>query len=162
MSIVQAYTDTYKNYLFDESRTMGRADYVAFPRNEAELVEAVRFARDNGVPLTAQGSRTGLAGGASPQGGMILNLSRMNRILGIRRDEAGRLLLRVQPGVALTTVRKALRDKSFDVSGWDAESLATLRDVRAGALFFSPDPTEPTASIGGMASCNACGARSFL
>ena len=132
------------------------------PRNEAELVEAVRFAHDNGVPLTAQGSRTGLAGGASPQGGMILNLSRMNRILGIRRDAQGRFLLRVQPGVALTTVRKALRDKSFDISSWDAESLETLKDVRAGALFFSPDPTEPTASIGGMASCNACGARSFL
>ena len=162
MSIVQAYTDAYKNYLFDESRTMGRADYIAFPRNEAELVEAVRFAHDNGVPLTAQGSRTGLAGGASPQGGMILNLSRMNRILGIRRDAQGRFLLRVQPGVALTTVRKALRDKSFDISSWDAESLETLKDVRAGALFFSPDPTEPTASIGGMASCNACGARSFL
>ena len=42
------------------------------------------------------------------------------------------------------------------------ESRETLKDVRAGALFFSPDPTEPTASIGGMASCNACGARSFL
>ena len=68
MSIVQAYTEAYRNYLFDESRTMGRADYIAFPRNEAELVEAVRFARDNHVPLTAQGARTGLAGGASPQG----------------------------------------------------------------------------------------------
>ena len=119
MSIVQAYTEAYRNYLFDESRTMGRADYIAFPRNEAELVEAVRFAHDNHVPLTAQGARTGLAGGASPQGGMILNLSRMNRILGIRRDEAGRFLLRVQPGVALTTVRKALKNKSFDVSAWD-------------------------------------------
>ena len=147
MSIVQAYTEAYRNYLFDESRTMGCADYIAFPRNEAELVEAVRFAHDNHVPLTAQGARTGLAGGASPQGGMILNLSRMNRILG-----EGRFLLRVQPGVALTTVRKALKNKSFDVSAWDEESRETLKDVRAGALFFSPDPTEPTASIGGMAS----------
>ena len=119
----------------------------------------MRFAHDNHVPLTAQGARTGLAAGASPQGGMILNLSRMNRILGIRRDENGRFLLRVQPGVTLIAVRKALRDKNFDVSGWDEESRETLKDVRAGALFFSPDPTEPTASIGGMASCNACGAR---
>ena len=71
---------------------------------------------------------------------MILNLSRMNRILGIRRDEAGRFLLRVQPGVALTTVRKALKNKSFDVSAWDEESRETLKDVRAGALFFSPRP----------------------
>ena len=45
MSIVQAYTEAYRNYLFDESRTMGRADYIAFPRNEAELVEAVEPVR---------------------------------------------------------------------------------------------------------------------
>ena len=62
MSIVQAYTEAYRNYLFDESRTMGRADYIAFPRNEAELVEAVRFARDNHVPLTAQGAQTLILG----------------------------------------------------------------------------------------------------
>ena len=69
MSIVQTYTEAYRNYLFDESRTMGRADYIAFPRNEAELVEAVRFAHDEHVPLTAQGARTGLAGGRARRAG---------------------------------------------------------------------------------------------
>ena len=98
MSIVQAYTEAYRNYLFDESRTMGARTTSPFPAMRRKLVEAVRFARDEHVPLTAQGARTGLAGGASPQGGMILNLSRMDRILGIRRDEEGRFLLRVQAG----------------------------------------------------------------
>ena len=162
MSIVQKYTHAYKSYLLDESRTLGSAQYIAFPRSEAELVEAMCFAHEHGVPVTAQGARTGLAGGASPQGGMILNLSRMNRILGLRRDARGRFLLRVQPGVALVTVRRALLNKSFDVAGWDEASLEALGELRAGAMFFSPDPTEPTASVGGMASCNACGARSFL
>ncbi|NLF27303.1 MAG: FAD-binding oxidoreductase [Clostridiales bacterium] len=162
MSIVQPYGDRFQSLLFDESRTMGRADFVALPRCEEEIVEAVRFCGANGVPLTAQGARTGLAGGASPEGGLILNLSRMNRILGIRRDAHGRVLLRAQPGAALLSVRKALSDKMVDVSGWSAESLELFASVRAGELFFSPDPTEPTASVGGMASCNACGARSFL
>ncbi len=162
MSIVQPYQEQFQNLLFDESRTMGRADFVALPRSEAEIVEAVRFCAENRVPLTAQGALTGLAGGASPEGGLILNLSRMNRILGIRRDERGRTLLRVQPGVPLTAIRRALSAKGVDVSGWDARSLEVFAAMRAGELFFSPDPTEPTASIGGMASCNACGARSFL
>lgn len=162
MSIVQPYSPAFERYLCDESRTMGSAQYVAFPRSEAQIVEAVNFARERGVCLTAQGALTGLAGGASPQGGLLLNLSRMDRILGMRRDAQGRYLLRVQPGVPLVKVRKALLNKNFDVSGWSEESLETLRGVRAGELFFSPDPTEPTASLGGMASCNACGARSFL
>ena len=69
MSIVQTYTEAYRNYLFDESRTMGRADYIAFPRNEAELVEAVRFAHDNHVPLTAQARARGWPAGRARRAG---------------------------------------------------------------------------------------------
>ena len=108
MSIVQPYSPAFERYLCDESRTMGSAQYVAFPRSEAQIVEAVNFARERGVCLTAQGALTGLAGGASPQGGLLLNLSRMDRILGLRRDARGRARLRVLAGVPLVWVGKAL------------------------------------------------------
>ncbi len=162
MALIRKMSPEYADYLFDESRTMGHAEYIAFPSNEAELEEVVRWCAENHVPLTAQGALTGLAGGASPDGGLILNLQRMNRILGIRRAEDGTYCLRVQPGLRLAQLRRALQLKMFDVSGWDNLSLETLRDIRPGQLFFPPDPTEPTASLGGMASCNACGARSVL
>ena len=162
MALIRKMSPEYADYLFDESRTMGHAEYIAFPSNEAELEEVVRWCAENHVPLTAQGALTGLAGGASPDGGLILNLQRMNRILGIHRAEDGTYCLRVQPGLRLAQLRRALQLKMFDVSGWDNLSLETLRDIRPGQLFFPPDPTEPTASLGGMASCNACGARSVL
>ena len=155
-------TAEYAGYLFDESRTMGQADFIAFPTCEEELVQAVRWCAENDVPLTAQGGMTGLAGGASPERGLALNLSRMNKILGMRRDEAGTYYLRVQPGLLLTQLRRALAAKSFDLTGWDDASIEALRPVKPGELFFPPDPTEPTASLGGMAACNACGARSVL
>ena len=41
-----------------------------------------------GVPVTIQGARTGITAGAVPEGGHILNLSRMNAITGLRRDPA--------------------------------------------------------------------------
>ncbi len=162
MDLIRKMSREYEGYLFDESRTMGHAQYIAFPTNEEELREVIRWCAEENVRLTAQGGMTGLAGGASPEGGLALNLSRMNKILGLRRDENGVYYLRVQPGLLLTQLRKALANKSFDISGWSAESIETLREVKAGALFFPPDPTEPTASLGGMASCNACGARSVL
>lgn len=161
MSLIRPMAEEYASYLFDESRTMGSADWICFPQTEEEIVEAVRFANARNLPVTAQGALTGLAGGASPQGGLILNLSRMNRILGLRR-EGDSYYLRVQPGLVLQQLRKALLNKKFDLSGWSDSSIEALRPVKPGELFFSPDPTEPTASIGGMASCNACGARSFL
>jgi len=162
LQLIRKMTDEYAGCLFDESRTMGRADYVAFPTGEGEVAEVVRWCAENGVPLTAQGGLTGLAGGASPERGLALNLSRMDRILGMRRDERGVYYLRVQPGLLLAQLRRALAAKSFDISDWDEDSVETLRPVRPGQLFFPPDPTEPTASLGGMAACNACGARSVL
>ena len=43
-------TAEYADYLFDESRTMGQAAYIAFPASEAELQEVVRWcARDGSI-----------------------------------------------------------------------------------------------------------------
>lgn len=162
MALIRKMSPEYADYLFDESRTMGQADYIAFPADERELVEVIRWCGEHQMPLTAQGALTGLAGGGSPARGLILNLQRMDRILGLRRSDDGKVYLRVQPGLRLAQLRRALLLKAFDVSGWSASSLEALRDVRPGQLFFSPDPTEPTASLGGMAACNACGARSVL
>lgn len=162
MALIRKMSPEYADYLFDESRTAGHAEYIAFPSDEAELTEVVRWCAEHRVPFTAQGALTGLAGGASPDGGLILNLQRMNRILGIQKAGGGTYYLRVQPGLRLAQLRRALLLKAFDVSGWDSGSLEVLRDVRPGQLFFPPDPTEPTASLGGMAACNACGARSVL
>ena len=160
--LIRPFSPEYSDYLFDESRTMGHADYIAFPSDEEELRTVVRWCAEHKVPLTAQGALTGLAGGASPARGLVLNLQRMNRILSLRRDENGTYYLRVQPGLRLAQLRRALLLKAFDVSGWDEASLEVLRGIRPGELFFPPDPTEPTASLGGMAACNACGARSVL
>ena len=162
MSLIQPMSEAYADYLCDESRTMGTAEYIAFPRTEADIAAAVRFCRENKIPLNTQGALTGLSGGASPAGGLILNLSRMNRALGLKRGADGRYFLRVQPGIRLMEVRRLLATLDYDTADWDEASRKLFAELQPGALFFSPDPTEPSASLGGMASCNACGARSFL
>lgn len=163
MQLIRELTSEYEEYLRDESRTVGYAEQIAFPKTEAEIIEIVRHCHNTGTSVNVQGARTGLTGGASPLGGLVLNLSRMNKISGLARDaQSGTYYLTVQPGVLLTQVRKALENKTFDISAWSEESIETLRGVKASTLFFSPDPTETTASLGGMAACNAAGARSFM
>ena len=122
------------DYLRDESRRTGAADRIAFPRTEADVTDALAEARRLQLPVTVQGARTGVTGGAVPEGGFVLNLSNMTAI----RPDGDTLV--VQPGATLDAIRAA---------------------VPAGR-FFAPDPTESTASIGGMISCNASGALSFL
>ena len=152
----------FEEYLRDESRSAGTAETISFPENEDEIRQVLQELHGAHTPVTVQGSRTGLAAGAVPAGGHVMNLMRQNRYLGLRQDEVGTFYLRVQPGVILSELRKNLAKKTIPQTGWDAESLAALEALEAAPeQFFPTDPTETSAALGGMAACNASGARSY-
>lgn len=153
----------YPDFLRDESRKTGRAETISFPRDESEVRHVMAAVRTGGWAVTTQGARTGITGGAVPGDGHILNLSRMNRVIGLRHDEArDQFLVTVQPGLILSEFRNLLRTCEFDTSGWSRSSLESLDALRtAGCFFFPPDPTEGSASLGGMVACNASGACTF-
>ena len=154
---------THDNFLRDESRKKGHAVSISFPASEADVREILAVAKRRRLPVTVQGGRTGITAGAVPAGGHVLNLSRMNKITGLRHDpNSGRFFLSLQPGVALSDLRRALENKDFDAAGWQPAALEALALLRSrSSFFFPPDPTESTATIGGMIACNASGARSF-
>lgn len=160
--LIQPWSAEFDDYLHDESRTRGTADSISFPRTEDELRAVLRELHPGAVPITVQGARTGLAAGAVPEGGHVLNLSRMNRCLGLRQDASGTFYLRVQPGLVLSELRKHLSAKAFPMDGWDeASRAAAARLAEAPEQMFPTDPTETSATLGGMAACNASGARSY-
>jgi len=139
----------YTDYLHDESRLTGQAQSIAFPENAAEVSEIAAACYQKGIPITIQGARSGITGGAVPAGGHILNLNRMTAISNIRyRAEEDCYLVTVQPGVVLSTLLPALQSQADDA--------AHIKNY-----FFPPDPTETSATIGGMAATNASGARSY-
>lgn len=156
------FVEMYGEYLRDESRQTGTAESIIFPKSEEEIIASVKQCASAMKPVTTQGARTGLAASAVPFGGHIINLSRMNKVVGARYDEEkDRFFLKVQPGVLLAEVRKYLMNKSFITEGWDEGSLNALKHMEKNEWFYSTDPTEASASIGGMAACNASGAKSF-
>ncbi|MFR7732550.1 MAG: FAD-binding oxidoreductase [Collinsella sp.] len=160
---IKPFTDEFEEYGRDESRSSGEASSISFPTTEDEVRAILRQLHAERVPVTVQGARTGLAAGAVPHGGHILNTSRMNRYLGIRRDEQGRFLLRVAPGVVLSELRKQLGKKVLPTAGWDQASLEAYEEFQeAPEQFFPTDPTEASACLGGMAACNASGAAATL
>jgi D-lactate dehydrogenase (cytochrome) len=155
-------SEKYESYLCDESRVIGNAESISFPRTEVELRYALSVEYARGDRVTVQGGRTGISAGAVPNGGHIINLSRMDRITGMRKDADGEFCVRVQAGVVLTRFNDAVAEKKFDASGWGYASLSALEDFHgAGPYMFMPDPTEDTATIGGMAACNASGALTY-
>ena len=160
--LIRPYSENYSEYLRDESRTVGHCAYVAFPTSHNEALEIINEAYSEGLLITIQCGRTGLAAGAVPYGGLILNITRMNKILGMRYDGES-YYIRLQPGVVLSELRKQIERRKFDTSSWDKSSVAAFNKFASDhEFFFSPDPTETSAGIGGMVACNASGARSYM
>lgn len=153
----------YDEYMRDESRKTGNADSISFPKTEPEIIEIMKGCRNENRKVTIQGARTGITAGAVPQGGHVLNLAGMNRITGLRYDNVSdAFYVTVQPGVLLVDLRKAVSNKDFDTEGWQEHSLRALEMMKSSADYLlPPDPTETSASIGGMVACNASGARSY-
>ncbi len=110
-------------------------EIVVVPSNVDEIAAVIKAAKQANVPIVPRGSGTGLAGGAVPaEGGIILSLARLNRILKI--DLENRLAI-VEPGVINLDVTKAVSKDGF---------------------FYAPDPSSQTAcSIGGNVANNSGG-----
>ena len=122
--------------LHNASETFHRSpppDAVAWPETTEEVAATLRICNSHGVPVIAWGTGTSLEGHSlATQGGLTLDLSRMNRILHVGAED---MLAVVQPGVT----REALNV-----------------ELRATGLFFPVDPGA-NASLGGMAATRASG-----
>src|SRR5437879_5941341 len=75
----------------------GAPDVVVLPETTEQVAEVVRLCRREHIALVPRGSGTGFIGGAmAPLGGVMVSLTRMNRILELALDNGGATW---QPGV---------------------------------------------------------------
>jgi len=138
--LIHPLTETYHEYLEDESKLDGAADSISFPESEAEIGNILQVMRKNQMPVTIQGGKTGVVGSAVPARGHIMNLCRMNKVKSFFVAGEGEAYLKVEPGVTLNELRRA------------TDRLKTPK-----AFFWPPDPSETTATVGGVASTDAMG-----
>ena len=124
-------------YGYDNSKRQAMADAVALPTTIEQVVAVVRACRAHRVPVIARGRGTNTTGASVPiEGGVVVSLERMNRILDIRPGDRCAV---VQPGVLNGELQRALAPHG---------------------LFWPPDPTSADfSSIGGNLACNAGGPR---
>ena len=108
---------------------------AVLPKSADEVSAVLRFCAMNNVKVVPRGAGTSLSGGALPVGdGILLGLSRMNRILEI--DLENRCAV-VEPGVT---------------------NLAITRAVEAQGFYYAPDPSSQIAcTIGGNVAENSGG-----
>lgn len=94
-------------WLIDErKRYRGHADIVLMPENTASVQKILALAHRYKIPVTPQGGNTGLCGGATPQGGILLLTHRLDAIGAVNTADscitvgAGAVLHHVQAAAA--------------------------------------------------------------
>ncbi len=85
---------------------------VALPGSAEDVRAALGVAHEHGVPVTPRAQATSGYGGAMPvRGGLVLDVSRMNRVLAV--DERG-LTVDVEPGVVWNNLSEVLAKHGMD------------------------------------------------
>jgi len=106
---------------------------VVLVESEDDIAATIGYARSRGIPLTPRAAGTNLTGSAIGAG-IILDVSRLNRILEVNQEERW---ARVQPGIVLAEFNKQLS---------------------ARGLLFGPDPSSgDMCKLGGMIANNSSG-----
>jgi glycolate oxidase len=125
------------SYSMDGSEAEGLADLIVWVTTTEQVSEILKLANETKIPVVPRGSATGLSGGAvAAKGGIIMDFSRMNRILEIDEEN---LTATVEPGVVLADLNKVLAPKG---------------------LFFPPMPaSDSVAQMGGSIAENCGGVR---
>lgn len=117
-------------------RRKGEASALVFAKSTEEISKLLQYAHANRIPVTPRGAGTNLVGSTVPvDGGIILDLSQMNRILELDTET---MTITVEPGLLLQDLQAYVEEHN---------------------LFYPPDPGEKASSIGGNISTNAGGMR---
>ena len=135
--------DDVADFLHDESKLAARAvASLALPASLGELRRVMRWHAGRGHAVSVSASRTGVAGGAVPdEGAHVVSVAALRGVLGVDADG--------EPPTATVLA-----------GTWLSELTAWLAAHHPG-LVFPVDPTETSASLGGMVATNAGGARSY-
>ena len=114
-------------------------DVVVFVENIEQIQSVVKMAKKYKIPIICRGAGTNVVGACRCEhGGIMLNFSKMNRILEINQEN---MTATVEAGVILADLQ---------------------READKSGLFYPPDPSNMAVStIGGSVAQNSGGAKSF-
>ncbi len=124
----------YICYTTDSSRIRGKTERVIFPRNSEEVENLIKTIHTDIIP---RGAGTGLVGGCVPNNSVVVDMSKMDKVLNFNPKKG---IVYAQAGVTLKELNQKLNSVGFEFP------------IDVGNRGIS--------TIGGMIATNASGNRS--
>ena len=141
-----------ENLLFDESELYCYSEdslnncvsskipeAVVFVKTIDDVQKVLKYANEHKIPVVSRGAGTNMVGACTcPQGGIVLNFSKMNKILDFNPIN---MTMTVEPGVVVGEIKKI---------------------AEAQGLYYPPDPSNyKVSTIGGSIAQSSGGASAF-
>jgi alkanesulfonate monooxygenase SsuD/methylene tetrahydromethanopterin reductase-like flavin-dependent oxidoreductase (luciferase family)/FAD/FMN-containing dehydrogenase len=120
------YADVRSTYLRG-----GSPGLVIQPRDVAEVVEALTFARDQEVPLAVRSGGHGISGRSTNDGGIVIDLSRLHDISIVSPKDR---LVRIEAGARWTDVAAVLGPHGWALSSGDYGGVGVGGLATAGGI----------------------------
>ncbi|MGB2697233.1 MAG: FAD-linked oxidase C-terminal domain-containing protein [Candidatus Zixiibacteriota bacterium] len=122
-------------YSYDATNISYMPEAVVLPITTQEVVDVVKYAHKNKIPLVSRGTGSGYTGGSLPiKGGIVMSMEQMDKILEINQDKK---YVVVEPGVI---------------------TLDLKNEVAKNGLLYAPDPSsDKMSTLGGNVAENAGG-----
>ena len=140
-NVLSSYEDCYE-YAQDasiEKNIAGIPEAIIFVETKEDVINIVKEAKKYKVPIVCRGAGTNTVGACRVEhGGIVLNFSKMNKILEINKEN---MTATVQPGVILGELQEK---------------------VEKLGLYYPPDPSSlKISTIGGSIAQSSAGAKTF-
>ena len=122
-------------YSYDATNISHMPDAVVLPITTQEVVDVVKYAHKNKIPLVSRGTGSGYTGGSLPiKGGIVMSLEQMDKILEINQEQK---YVVVESGVITLDLKNEVAKKD---------------------LLYAPDPSsDKMSTLGGNVAENAGG-----
>lgn len=119
--IIKENKEFFLDYLTDSSNLQGGAEFLFLPQTEEDIVEVVRDAAAQQLPLTVCSARTGNVGGAVPMGGALMGMERLSKTIKLDTQEK---YIAVEAGVSLQELEQAVNLQGLSLMSYPTEKLA--------------------------------------
>ena len=127
-----------------EGKIAARPDFVALPENEEQIIQILKLANQEKIPVVPYGEGSGVVGGAIPvRGGIIIDMKKFNSVIAINDKD---LTVTVETGMNGMNLERYLNAKGYtcghipqsiytsSVGGWIAHKAAGQFSTKYGKI----------------------------
>jgi glycolate oxidase len=137
-NIVRPDSEKAQDFLKDMADFPSEPFVIVQPSSNEQVSKVVEYARETGTPVVPRGAGTSLTGASSSHGGIVVDFSKMNKILKI---DSVNWYVHCEAGISLEDLNEGLKDSGF---------------------FFPPDPSSASwCTVGGAIAENSGGMKCF-